>query len=262
MVGWYWIETQSDVKKEFFDHLPYRLVIIWRGGHFWHLDDRMFVKALRPITRSQWKIDEISGKGANFMLDKIIKEVRRLEEKGINLLLFMKKKLGNGLSTLFWDDVWCDGGKLKNRFPRAYALENSKQITIGQKLAHPSLYHCFSPEAWFGTLNNSGWLYVAFVKETMMIRDTTEGDLKNLGFYIIDIRIRICLTSKLELSLKLGLGNSRRGSELKLGLGTQVKYIVPKDEEGSVEDHETKDEVIQASNVETKGIKLFGVQIA
>ncbi|GJT81860.1 hypothetical protein Tco_1056202 [Tanacetum coccineum] len=70
-------------------------------------------------------------------------EVRRLEEKGINLLLFMKKKLGNGLSTLFWDDVWCDGGKLKNRFPRAYALENSKQITVGQKLAHPSLYHSF-----------------------------------------------------------------------------------------------------------------------
>ncbi|GJT36617.1 hypothetical protein Tco_0927036 [Tanacetum coccineum] len=53
------------------------------------------------------------------------------------------KKLGNGLSTLFWDDVWCDGGKLKNRFPRAYALENSKQITVGQKLAHPSLYHSF-----------------------------------------------------------------------------------------------------------------------
>ncbi|GJR55112.1 hypothetical protein Tco_1405633 [Tanacetum coccineum] len=70
-------------------------------------------------------------------------KVRRLEEKGINLLLFMKKKLGNGLSTLFWDDVWCDGGKLKNRFPRAYALENSKQITVGQKLAHPSLYHSF-----------------------------------------------------------------------------------------------------------------------
>ncbi|GJR04642.1 hypothetical protein Tco_0527626 [Tanacetum coccineum] len=54
-----------------------------------------------------------------------------------------EKKTWNGLSTLFWDDVWCDGGKLKNRFPRAYALENSKQITVGQKLAHPSLYHSF-----------------------------------------------------------------------------------------------------------------------
>ncbi|GJU03458.1 hypothetical protein Tco_1113796 [Tanacetum coccineum] len=99
------------------------------------------------------KIDEISGKGANSCWINIIKEVRRLEEKGINLLLFMKKKLGNGLSTLFWDDVWCDGGKLKNRFPRAYALENSKQITVGQKLAHPSLYHSFRghPRGGHGT---------------------------------------------------------------------------------------------------------------
>ncbi|GJW18417.1 hypothetical protein Tco_0025853 [Tanacetum coccineum] len=67
-------------------------------------------------------------------------EVRRLEEKGINLLLFMKKKLGNGLSTLFWDDVWCDGGKLKNIFLDRMRTKYSNKLTVGQKLAHPSLY--------------------------------------------------------------------------------------------------------------------------
>nr|GEZ68897.1 AP2/B3 transcription factor family protein [Tanacetum cinerariifolium] len=72
-----------------------------------------------------------------------------------------------------------------------------------------------------------------------------------------------------EASLKLGLGTQikyivpkEEEASLKLGLGTQVKYIVPEEEEGSVEGHEMKDEVIQASNVETKGVKLFGVQIA
>ncbi|GJW22377.1 hypothetical protein Tco_0032999 [Tanacetum coccineum] len=70
-------------------------------------------------------------------------DVRSLRNRVLPCFWFGKKKLGNGLSTLFWDDVWCDGGKLKNRFPRAYALENSKQITVGQKLAHPSLYHSF-----------------------------------------------------------------------------------------------------------------------
>ncbi|PWA55131.1 AP2/B3 transcription factor family protein [Artemisia annua] len=52
------------------------------------------------------------------------------------------------------------------------------------------------------------------------------------------------------------------GSSLKLGMGTQVKYLVSKEDEGSVDDQEMSDEVIQTSNVETKGFKLFGVQIA
>nr|GEU96677.1 RNA-directed DNA polymerase, eukaryota [Tanacetum cinerariifolium] len=70
-------------------------------------------------------------------------EVKVMEEKGISLMSFMKKKLGNGFSTLFWEEGWCEGGKLKDRFPRAYALENVKQITVGQKLAQPCIYHSF-----------------------------------------------------------------------------------------------------------------------
>ncbi|GJW10407.1 RNA-directed DNA polymerase, eukaryota, reverse transcriptase zinc-binding domain protein [Tanacetum coccineum] len=158
---------------------------VWR---FLAHEPTLWSRVIKAIHGANGKIDEISGIGSNSCWINIIKEVRRLEEKGINLLLFMKKKLGNGLSTLFWDDVWCDGGKLKNRFPRAYALENSKQITVGQKLAHPSLYHSFrrhprggleltqveelakvinpvvltqSPDSWSWTLNNSGGYTVA-----------------------------------------------------------------------------------------------------
>nr|GEY33295.1 hypothetical protein [Tanacetum cinerariifolium] len=73
----------------------------------------------------------------------ITNEVKVLEKKGINLLSFMKKKLGNGLSTFFWEDGWCEWGKLKERFPRAYALENLKHITVGHKLSQPCLSHSF-----------------------------------------------------------------------------------------------------------------------
>nr|GFB86332.1 hypothetical protein [Tanacetum cinerariifolium] len=62
-----------------------------------------------------------------------------LEKKRIDLMSYMHMNLGNGLSTSFWDDNWCTGGNLKNLFPRVYALENNKRISVRDKLAHPTL---------------------------------------------------------------------------------------------------------------------------
>ncbi|GJX52188.1 RNA-directed DNA polymerase, eukaryota, reverse transcriptase zinc-binding domain protein [Tanacetum coccineum] len=45
--------------------------------------------------------------------------------------------------THFWDDNWCEGGRLKDRFPRIYALEECKDITVGSKLAQPSITQSF-----------------------------------------------------------------------------------------------------------------------
>ncbi|GJZ37963.1 hypothetical protein Tco_0584154, partial [Tanacetum coccineum] len=39
----------------------------------------------------------------------IIREVTVLRTKGINLLDLIRKKVGNGLNTLFWEDPWLDG---------------------------------------------------------------------------------------------------------------------------------------------------------
>ncbi|GKB68804.1 RNA-directed DNA polymerase, eukaryota, reverse transcriptase zinc-binding domain protein [Tanacetum coccineum] len=193
------------------------------------------------IPGANGKIDEISGKGANSCWINIIKEVRRLEEKGINLFLFMKKKLGNGLSTLFWDDVWCDGGKLKNRFPRAYALENSKQITVGQKLAHPSLYHSFrrhprggleltqveelakvinpvvltqSPDSWSWTLNNSGGYTVASSRNMIDSRLLPKGDLKTRWIRYVPNKVNTFAWKVMTNSLPTRFNISRRGIDI------------------------------------------------
>ncbi|GKD81605.1 hypothetical protein Tco_1348444, partial [Tanacetum coccineum] len=109
----------------------------------------------------------------------IIKEVRRLEEKGINLLLFMKKKLGNGLSTLFWDDVWCDGGKLKNRFPRAHPRGGLELTQVEElaKVINPVVL-TQSPDSWSWTLNNSGGYTVASSRNMTDSRLLPKGDLK------------------------------------------------------------------------------------
>ncbi|GKD49058.1 hypothetical protein Tco_1278034, partial [Tanacetum coccineum] len=53
---------------------------------------------------------------------------------GINFLDFMRLKLGNGNNISFWND-----NTLKNLYPRIYALENSKHVTVCATLADIAL---------------------------------------------------------------------------------------------------------------------------
>ncbi|GKC74363.1 RNA-directed DNA polymerase, eukaryota [Tanacetum coccineum] len=55
----------------------------------------------------------------------------------------MHIKLGNGANTDFWEDNWSKKGKLKNIFPRLYALESSKSITVGTKLGDSNVTDSF-----------------------------------------------------------------------------------------------------------------------
>ncbi|GJS16370.1 hypothetical protein Tco_0410842 [Tanacetum coccineum] len=73
----------------------------------------------------------------------IIREVTVLRTKGINLLDLVRKKGGNRLNTLFREDLWLDDLALKHRFPRIYALDNSKQITVVEKINHASMVDTF-----------------------------------------------------------------------------------------------------------------------
>ncbi|GJW03090.1 RNA-directed DNA polymerase, eukaryota [Tanacetum coccineum] len=63
----------------------------------------------------------------------IVKEVNSLVVKGIDLRNSICFKLGNGEKARFWEDRWFDGVPLKTRFPRLYALELCKDITVASK---------------------------------------------------------------------------------------------------------------------------------
>ncbi|GJR60403.1 RNA-directed DNA polymerase, eukaryota, reverse transcriptase zinc-binding domain protein [Tanacetum coccineum] len=73
----------------------------------------------------------------------IIREMHALNSKGIDLMQFLKKKLGNGENTSFWDDKWHDDGPFKSLYPRLHALETCKSISVASKLSQPSLIHSF-----------------------------------------------------------------------------------------------------------------------
>ncbi|GJY37837.1 RNA-directed DNA polymerase, eukaryota [Tanacetum coccineum] len=68
----------------------------------------------------------------------IIKEFNSPKEQGVDIFSHCKIRIGNGQSTRFWKDRWIDDHSLLGKFPRLYALETNKDISVADKL-HPSL---------------------------------------------------------------------------------------------------------------------------
>ncbi|GKE42191.1 RNA-directed DNA polymerase, eukaryota, reverse transcriptase zinc-binding domain protein, partial [Tanacetum coccineum] len=113
---------------------------IWRffndGSSLWS----RFIKAIHEV-RGAMDTQSVPTRGS-IWLD-LVREFSFLKFKGIDLLALMKRKLGNGENTLFWDDIWSDEAPVKFKFPRLYALEESKGISVGSKMGLPSLLHSF-----------------------------------------------------------------------------------------------------------------------
>ncbi|GKA17175.1 RNA-directed DNA polymerase, eukaryota [Tanacetum coccineum] len=81
----------------------------------------------------------------------IIEEAASLKEKGINFFEFVHHKLGNGESTKFWEDKWWDDKKVKDIYPRLYALENNKTVSVARKIRSHSLEDSFRRSPRGGT---------------------------------------------------------------------------------------------------------------
>nr|GEZ22198.1 RNA-directed DNA polymerase, eukaryota [Tanacetum cinerariifolium] len=64
---------------------------------------------------------------------------RKLTMIRINLHAFVKKKVGDGEQTLFWEDSWLSEPPLKNIFPWLYALETNKHASVAAKFRDTSM---------------------------------------------------------------------------------------------------------------------------
>nr|GEV43530.1 RNA-directed DNA polymerase, eukaryota [Tanacetum cinerariifolium] len=78
-----------------------------------------------------------------------IKEVAFLSLKGINFLSYVKKKVGNGEHTCFWEDVWLDDHPLK-----LDGIEEEKYLLLVEKVASMILSN--SNDRWTWSLASSG----------------------------------------------------------------------------------------------------------
>ncbi|PWA74064.1 RNA-directed DNA polymerase, eukaryota, Reverse transcriptase zinc-binding domain protein [Artemisia annua] len=60
--------------------------------------------------------------------------IKKLKHKGIDLMTLCKRKLGNGESILFWEDVWWGNQTLKSLYPRIHMLDSHKDCCVAHQL--------------------------------------------------------------------------------------------------------------------------------
>ncbi|GJV53019.1 hypothetical protein Tco_1448760 [Tanacetum coccineum] len=113
---------------------------IWRfisnGSSFWS----RFIKAIYGV---QGALDSSRNYSRRSPWIDIICEFRTLANKGIDLRSLVKKKVGNGELTSFWDDIWLADSPLKVLYPRLHYLDLDKQSSVATKLRDPSLISSF-----------------------------------------------------------------------------------------------------------------------
>ncbi|GJW95557.1 RNA-directed DNA polymerase, eukaryota [Tanacetum coccineum] len=186
---------------------------VWR---FVSQENSLWARVIKAVHGKDGSIGVNVKNVSNSVWLNIIREINVLSEKGINLMNQLRIKLGNGEMTHFWDDNWCEGGRLKDRFPRVYALEECKDITVGSKLAQPSITQSFRrmprggveqmqvddlinlvqnislipmQDRWTWTLNSSGDFSVASVRSYIDTTMLPKGDYQTRWVNLVPIKV-------------------------------------------------------------------------
>ncbi|GKA43833.1 RNA-directed DNA polymerase, eukaryota, reverse transcriptase zinc-binding domain protein [Tanacetum coccineum] len=63
----------------------------------------------------------------------IMQTVSELHNTSMVPISVMKRKIGDGMSTLFWHDVWINDTPLAQQFPRLFLLEEFKNAMVGDR---------------------------------------------------------------------------------------------------------------------------------
>ncbi|GJT17179.1 RNA-directed DNA polymerase, eukaryota, reverse transcriptase zinc-binding domain protein [Tanacetum coccineum] len=100
---------------------------IWR---FLHNHSDLLVKVIKGIYGYNGGIfDEHLHRSSQSPWSGILSLVKSIKQKRINLLSLCNRKLGNGGSTQFWNDIWCGNQA------RIYMLENDKGCNVVNRLS-------------------------------------------------------------------------------------------------------------------------------
>nr|GEW98655.1 RNA-directed DNA polymerase, eukaryota [Tanacetum cinerariifolium] len=139
----------------------------------------------------------------------IIKEMDVLKTKGIDLMKHMRIKVGNGESTSFWEDKWCDAGVLKDRrLPRGGCEKN--QVNELEDLMRLVV---LSPieDRWMWGLENSGLFPVASIRRHIDDKMRSGWNCKTRWINYVPIKVNVLAWKVMTDSLPTRFNISRRG---------------------------------------------------
>ncbi|GKA96144.1 RNA-directed DNA polymerase, eukaryota, partial [Tanacetum coccineum] len=132
---------------------------------------------LSPFRYSTWK--------------SIIREVHMLKDRGVDLISHCHIRVGNGLRTQFWNEVWIGDTQLRVMFPRIYALEINKDCTVADKLQF-SVTSSLRRSVRGGVESSQLALLQTYIEGTLLsnMEDRWVWDLNGEGvFRVKDVRI-------------------------------------------------------------------------
>jgi len=64
----------------------------------------------------------------------IINVIRQLHGRGVDLCELCPIRVGNGMQTDFWRDIWIESQPLSIKYPHIFALDDFQVVTVGDKL--------------------------------------------------------------------------------------------------------------------------------
>ncbi|GJT95488.1 RNA-directed DNA polymerase, eukaryota, reverse transcriptase zinc-binding domain protein [Tanacetum coccineum] len=171
----------------------------------------------------------------------IIHEMGVMQFKGIDILNYIKQKCGDGSSTSFWKDTLRGEIAFKELFPRLYMLENMKEGTVAEKLAHEDLEWSFrrksrsgsemqqldslkekiagvilsnSRDRWTWSLEESGEFSISSLRKAIDLIHLPQSGMKTRWIKEVPIKINILAWKVSNDYLPTRINLSRRGMDI------------------------------------------------
>nr|GEY47068.1 RNA-directed DNA polymerase, eukaryota, reverse transcriptase zinc-binding domain protein [Tanacetum cinerariifolium] len=210
---------------------------VWR---FYSQKESLWERVIKAIYGDDGQVGKVSRAGSRSCWRNIVNEVRILSNQGIKVLDYMRIKLGNGESTAFWDDNWISG-KVMYSFPRIYALETEKEVTVNSKMSDTRLENSLRrsirggveqvqfnelsdmlqsvslmpySDRWVWSLEGSGEFSVTSIQNIIDDNRLSTVDTRTLWIKYVPIKVNV-LAWKIKIEALLRRFNiSRRGIDI------------------------------------------------